>query len=144
MSIVAAAGRAVQAAAPYILDQFGNMIANPANQSPPSLGTQQTDEALRSNDNWTAGRTRDQLAVENQAFKNRADDQMRRDFMIGDRTALSGNNIANAGSARVMAANAQNALNQQYMTAGDRLNNAARDSAAASNAAMSTIASLFR
>jgi hypothetical protein len=135
-----ALGQLAQAAAPYILDAMGNIIQN---ATEPKLSTEQTDQALRYNDDWAAGRSRDQLAIENAAYNERADSNDRRVALAQGRTAGYGNAASNANAARMMAANAQSALNSQYLTAGERLNNASRDASAASNDAMRTIASLF-
>lgn len=136
-----AVGRVASAAAPYILDAAGNIIQNATG---PRYNTDQTDTSLRTNDTWASGRSRQQLADESAAYNQRADADQRRAFDAGRFAGAEANQASNSNAARAMALNAQAALNNQYMSAGDRLNQAAANSQQALNQAMSTIASVFR
>jgi hypothetical protein len=118
-----------------ILGLFGN------NQN---LSTQQSSDARDENQVVAANKSREQLLWEaDQDRKNAAykEAEARR---TADYTAVVGNKIANAGTARNMAFDTTQNLNRMYATAGDRLNNAAQTTQRNLADAANTIAGMFR
>jgi hypothetical protein len=139
-------GQIAKAAAPYVADIAANAIGNmfTAGTGIPSYGTQQADDAMRSNTDYTRGKSRDQLEYEETLRRQRAGFDQGQIQAQQAYTANMANAAANANTARNMAAQAQMALNNVYQMAGDRLNTAAANTMGAINSAGSIAAGMFR
>jgi hypothetical protein len=146
---------AARALTPIILDASGNFVQSlgreqsPANQQQGArqsqpLNTDQVRRDRNSNDRFSAGRSADQSAAEAARYQDRVNFDQGIKRGASEFGASLGNDVSNSNTARALALNAANALNEQYATAGSRLNEAANNSQRASNDAMATIAGLFR
>lgn len=135
-------GSLASAAAPYLVDQVAGMFT--AGGQVPTYGTAQADAAMRSNTGYTGGKTREQLEYEERLRRDgvlydQGLAQQNVDFLAGRTNAAS-----NANTARNMAYEAQRALNDVYMNAGNRLNTARNNTMSAINDAGRTAVSMFR
>lgn len=106
--------------------------------------TTQADQAAARNTGNTQNKTREQLEYEAQleAQRNRSNLglQQQNDLF----SAGLGNNISNANFARNSAGAAQDALNNVYMNAGNRLNQAIGNTQNAINQSAANVMGLFR
>jgi hypothetical protein len=118
-----------------ILGLFGNTQ---------DLGTQQASSARDENQGVAANKTREQLLWEAEQDRKNAAYKEAEARRTADYTAVLGNKIANAGTARSMAFDTTQNLNRMYATAGDRLNAANQTTQANLAAAANTIAGMFR
>lgn len=152
----AAAPYAIQAlpyVANYAIDALqdyleeGDDMYNPALQAaglPPVYNTNQADEALRGNNTLVAQGTAQQLSLEEQMRQQRAANDLQRQIGYENVTADRANAAVNANTARNMAVAAQQALNNQYIAAGNRLNQAAQATQGALNTAAANVGGMFR
>lgn len=139
------AGQIAQAAIPMATSAIGNMFAgNSGGSASANYSTNQADQALRNNANLTNATSRQIAEQANADYNQRAGSDLARQIGYQQTIADMGNAAANANTARNMALNNQNALNQQYVAAGDRLNQAAGMTQNALNNAANTVAGMFR
>lgn len=132
---------AVDAATQAVMGMF---TAGGGGYGNPSYSTQQADDAMRNNTQYTQGMTNEQLRRDFELERQKAAyaNQMAQNNLLF--TGNVANAASNANTARNMAANAQAALNSVYMNAGDRVNRAAADTMNAITAAGQTAAGMFR
>lgn len=151
----AATPMVINAATDYVFNKGENqmpqqMMVPSANQGrymvgmTPDYNTNQADMALRSNANMMNAGTRQIMEQGNADYNQRAGADLARQVGYQQTIADMGNAAANANLARNMALNNQTTLNQQYASAGDRLNQAAMGTQNALNQAANTVAGMFR
>lgn len=105
--------------------------------------TQANEQAVTQTGN-VGGKTREQLQYEEAMRQQRMASDIASQQGNAMFTANMGNAAANANTARGMAVNAQQALNNVYQMAGDRLNTAAANTMGAINNAGQIAAGMFR
>lgn len=122
--------------------QQGNQIVTQG--LPPYYDTTQVNDQNNRQVANVGGKTSDQLRYEEAMRQGRAgvDQKLAQDQM--NFTAGLGNAAANANTSRGMAVNAQQALNNVYQQAGDRLNTSAANTMSAINNAGQIAAGMFR
>lgn len=111
---------------------------------PPYYTTGQADQAAAANIASVQGKTLDQTQYETAEGLNRARAAQNLGQQQMQYVGNMGNAAANANTSRGMATNAQQALNNIYQQAGDRLNSAAANTMASINNAGQIAAGMFR
>lgn len=134
-------GSAAAAATPLIADRVSSLFAS---GNAPTYNTNQVDEAARGNINSASNLSAQQREMEAAEYNQRAGNDLARQIGYDTVTAQRANAAANANTARNMAAALQGTLNQQYVDAGARVNQAAANTQQALNNSAQIVASMFR